>query len=85
MKLFTFFFYFCVIFALLDLDTDPGTPLNPDPDPQQYLRVSALLLVYARYCGAEYNVESNAPPCSVSFPWNRKPILDFSIPLIESY
>jgi hypothetical protein len=28
-----FFFFLClwVIFALLDLDTDPGTPLTPDP------------------------------------------------------
>jgi hypothetical protein len=40
---------------------DPGTPLNSDPDPQHFLRVSALL-VYVRYCGADYNV-SNASPC----------------------
>jgi hypothetical protein len=31
---FSFFLCLWVIFALLDPDTDPGTPLNTDPDPQ---------------------------------------------------
>jgi hypothetical protein len=32
-----------IIFALLDQDTDPGIPLNPDPDPQHWsARVSTL-------------------------------------------
>ncbi len=30
-KFFNFFLCLWVIFALLDPDTDPGTPLNPDP------------------------------------------------------
>jgi hypothetical protein len=40
MKVMNFFLCLCVIFDLLDLDpdcksgpdTDPGTPLNPDPE-----------------------------------------------------
>jgi hypothetical protein len=35
-KFINFFLYVCVIFALLDPDTDPGTPLNPDPDPEHW-------------------------------------------------
>jgi hypothetical protein len=31
MKLINFFLCLWVIFVLLDPDTDPGTPLNPDP------------------------------------------------------
>ncbi len=31
MKFIIFFLDFWVIFALLDPNTDPGTPLNPDP------------------------------------------------------
>jgi hypothetical protein len=34
MKFITFFLCLWVIFALLDPDPDKGTPLNPDPDPQ---------------------------------------------------
>jgi hypothetical protein len=33
MKFINFFLCLWVIFTLLDPDTDPGTPLNPDPDP----------------------------------------------------
>ncbi len=36
MKLFNFFPCLWVIFALLD--PDPGTPLNPDPDPQHWVQ-----------------------------------------------
>ncbi len=32
MKVINFFLCLWVIFALLDPDTDPGTPLNPDPN-----------------------------------------------------
>ncbi len=37
-KFINFFLYLWVIFALLDLDADQGTPLSPDtdPDPQQW-------------------------------------------------
>ncbi len=31
MKFINFFLFFLAILALLDPDTDPGTPLNPDP------------------------------------------------------
>jgi len=35
-KCVNFFLCLWVIFALLDPDTDPGTPLNPDPDPEHW-------------------------------------------------
>jgi hypothetical protein len=40
MKFINFFLFLWVIFALLepDSDTDPGTPLNPDPDPQHWFK-----------------------------------------------
>jgi hypothetical protein len=38
MKFLNFFPIFVVYFALLDPDTDLGTPLNLDPDPQHWLR-----------------------------------------------
>ncbi len=31
MKFINFFIFLCAIFALQDPDSDPGTPLNPDP------------------------------------------------------
>jgi hypothetical protein len=34
-----FFLLLWVIFALLDPDTDSGTPVNPDPDPQNWVQV----------------------------------------------
>jgi hypothetical protein len=34
MKFINFFLFLWVNFALLDPDTDPRTPLNPDPKPQ---------------------------------------------------
>ncbi len=41
-KLFINFLCFWVIFAFLDPDpdTDPGTPLNPDPDPKRWFKTS---------------------------------------------
>jgi hypothetical protein len=38
MKFVKFFPIFVGYFALLDPDTDPGTPLNLDPDPPHWLR-----------------------------------------------
>jgi hypothetical protein len=42
MKFINFFLFLWVIFALLDLDPDPGTPLNPDPAPQHCLEVGSM-------------------------------------------
>ncbi len=33
------FLFFCFHFYLLDPDTDPGTPSNPDPDPQHWRKL----------------------------------------------
>jgi len=38
MKFIKFFSFFVGYFALLDPDTDPGTPLILDPDPQHWLQ-----------------------------------------------
>ncbi len=40
MKFFLQFLW--VIFALLDPDPDPGTPFNPDPDPQHCIKVMRI-------------------------------------------
>jgi hypothetical protein len=48
MKILNFFLFLWLIFALLDLDPDPATQINADPDLQPCF--NALILAYCLRC-----------------------------------
>ncbi len=60
MKFINFFLCFWLIFALLDPDTDPGTPLNLDPNPQHYyIRHSYRSLICCSYIQLAFSIFFN--------------------------